>query len=441
MLAASDNDLLTQVGPDTPMGKLMRQFWVPVCLSSELVRDGEPLRIMLLGERLIAFRDTDGKVGVMDHRCPHRCASMYFGRNEQGGVRCVYHGWKFDTEGNCVDMPNVPPEQDFKNRVKARAYKVLERTGLVWAYMGPREQPPAFPNMDCLQIPEAERSVFVHQRDCNWLQSAEGDIDTSHFGFLHIGGLEVDDVDPESMHKWGIAGRAPEYSVKETPWGTMYAAYRAADPGELYYRFAHFLFPFFTFTPNGSFNDLIACTINVPMDDQHTMSYRIAWDKRTMPLQTMKTGEPIPGLAPDSEFLPRTNDWFGRWRLAANRDNDYFIDREQQRTVSFTGIQGIGRQDQAVIESMGAVVDRSFEHLAASDRMIMVTRRRLIQAARALVEQGRAPEAVDDPDVYLGARGGSFLASDQLDWQQAYQQNLELAVRKVGEPERALDAG
>ncbi len=441
MLAASDNDLLTQVGPDKPMGKLMRQFWVPVCLSSELVRDGEPLRVMLLGERLIAFRDTDGKVGVMDHRCPHRCASMYFGRNEEGGVRCVYHGWKFDTEGNCVDMPNVPPEQGFKNRVKAKAYKVLERTGLVWAYMGPREQPPAFPNMDCLQIPEGERSVFVHQRDCNWLQSAEGDIDTSHFGFLHVGGLEVDEVDPESMHKWGIVGRAPEYSVKETPWGTMYAAYRAAEQGELYYRFAHFLFPFFTFTPNGSFNDLIACTINVPMDDEHTMSYRIAWDKRTMPLQTLKTGEPIPGLAADMEFLPRTNDWFGRWRLVANRENDYFIDREQQRTVSFTGIQGIGRQDQAVIESMGAVVDRTFEHLAASDRMIMVTRRRLIQAARALVENGEAPEAVDNPDVYLGARGGSFIASDKLDWQQAYEQNLELAVRKAGEPERALDAG
>jgi len=438
MLAASDNDLLTQVGPDKPMGKLMREFWVPVCLSSELIRDGEPLRIMLLGERLIAFRDTDGKVGVMDHRCPHRCASMYFGRNEEGGVRCVYHGWKFDTEGNCVDMPNVPPEQDFKSRVKAKAYKVIERTGLVWAYMGSRKQPPAFPSMDCLQIPEDERSIFVHQRDCNWLQSAEGDIDTSHFGFLHIGNLDADEVDPESMHKWGIVGRAPEYSVKETPWGTMYAAYRAADPGELYYRFAHFLFPFFTFTPNGSFSDLIACTINVPMDDEHTMSYRIVWDKRTMPLQTLKTGESIPGLASENEFLPRTNDWFGRWRLAANRENDYFIDREQQRTVSFTGIQGIGRQDQAVIESMGAVVDRSFEHLAASDRMIMVTRRRLIQAARAFVEKGEVPEAVDNPHLYRGARGGSFIASDKLDWTQAYEQQLEQAVRKFEEPGQEL---
>jgi phthalate 4,5-dioxygenase oxygenase subunit len=437
MLAVSDNDLLTQVGPDTPMGKLMRQFWVPVCLSSELVRDGEPLRIMLLCERLIAFRDTEGKAGVMDHRCPHRGASLYFGRNEEGGLRCVYHGWKFDAEGNCMDMPNVPPEQDFKSRVKAKAYRVLERSGLVWAYMGPNEQPPAFPNMDALQIPESERSIFAHQRDCNWLQSAEGDIDTSHFGFLHIGSLEVDDVDPESMHKWGIVGRAPEYSVKETPWGTMYAAHRAADEGELYYRFAHFLFPFFTFTPNGNFNDLIACTINVPMDDEHTMSYRLAWNKRTLPLQTLKTGEPIPGLATDGEFLPRTNDWFGRWRLAANRENDYFIDRDQQRTVSFTGIQGIGRQDQAVIESMGPVVDRTIEHLAASDRMIMVTRRRLIQAARALVERGQVPEAVTDPDVYRGARGGSFIASDQSDWIEAYEQNLKQAVRQIGEPQQS----
>jgi hypothetical protein len=236
-------------------------------------------------------------------------------------------------------------------------------------------------------------------------------------------------------------GRAPEYSVKETPWGTMYAAYRAADPGQLYYRFAHFLFPFITFTPNGSFDDLIACTINVPMDDAHTMSYRVAWNKRTLPLQSLKNGEPIPGLATEGEFLPRTNDWFGRWRLAANRENDYFIDRDAQRTISFTGIQGIGRQDQAVIESMGAVVDRTFEHLAASDRMIMVTRRRLIQAAKALDAKNEVPEAVDNPDVYRGARGGSFIASDRLDWLGAYEEELEKAVRMPAQSHATVEAG
>lgn len=174
------------------------------------------------------------------------------------------------------------------------------------------------------------------------------------------------------------------------------------------------------------------------MDDDHTMSYRVAWNKRTMPLRNLKTGDPIPGLATEGEFLPRTNDWFGRWRLAANRGNDYFIDREQQRTISFTGIQGIGRQDQAVIESMGPVVDRSFEHLAASDRMIMVTRRSLLQAAKALEAGGSAPGAVDNPDVYRGARGGSFIASDELDWLGAYEQKLDQAIRMAGEPEAEL---
>ena len=136
MLTAANNEMLTRVGPGTPMGNLMREYWIPACLSSELKADGEPMRLMLLGEQLIAFRDTDGRVGIMEHRCPHRCASLFFGRNEEGGLRCVYHGWKFDVEGNCLDMPNVPPAQDFKDRIKAKAYKVVERAGFVWTYMG-----------------------------------------------------------------------------------------------------------------------------------------------------------------------------------------------------------------------------------------------------------------------------------------------------------------
>ena len=136
MLTAANNEMLTRVGPGTPMGNLMREYWIPACLSSELKADGEPLRLMLLGEQLIAFRDTEGRIGVMEHRCPHRCASLFFGRNEEGGLRCVYHGWKFDVEGNCLDMPNVPPAQDFKDRIKAKAYRVVERAGIVWTYMG-----------------------------------------------------------------------------------------------------------------------------------------------------------------------------------------------------------------------------------------------------------------------------------------------------------------
>ena len=186
MTTAIEGTELTRVGPETVMGQLMRQYWIPAVLSSELARDGAPLRLMLLGEKLIAFRDSAGRVGVMDHRCPHRCASLFLGRNEEGGIRCIYHGWKYDIAGNCVDMPSMPPHQDFKHKVKAKAYRAVERAGLVWVYMGSRAEP-RLPALEILDVPDDEISVTFIQRDCNYLQALEGEIDTSHFGFLHGG--------------------------------------------------------------------------------------------------------------------------------------------------------------------------------------------------------------------------------------------------------------
>jgi phenylpropionate dioxygenase-like ring-hydroxylating dioxygenase large terminal subunit len=432
MLTAASNEMLCRTGPGTPMGNLMREYWIPACLSSELKADGEPMRLLLLSEQLIAFRDTDGRVGIMEHRCPHRCASLFFGRNEEGGLRCVYHGWKFDVEGNCLDMPNVPPSQDFRHRVKAKAYKVVERGGFVWTYMGKRAEPPPLPSFDILLLPEEERLTRVHQRECNWFQSLEGDIDTSHFGFLHIGALKVEDVDPKSIHRWSVGDRAPDYKATETDWGTMYAAYRPAEPGDYYYRFAHYMLPFFTLTPNGSFEDQVACTMNVPMDDTHTMVYNLSWKKKTRPLETTKTGEWIAGLAPDAKYLPNTSDWYGRNRLVARKENDYFIDREMQKHVNYTGIQGIGRQDQAAVECMGDLVDRSLEHLAPSDRMIAITRKRALEAVQAHMKDGTVPATVDNPDLYRGARGGAFVASTKIDWLAAYAEKLQTAKSPLG---------
>ena len=433
MLTAANNEMLCRVGPGTPMGNLMREYWVPACLSSELKADGEPMRLLLLGEQLIAFRDTDGRVGIMEHRCPHRCASLFFGRNEEGGLRCVYHGWKFDVEGNCTDMPNVPPAQDFKQRIKAKAYKVVERGGFIWTYMGTRQSaPPPLPSLEILWLPDEDRFTRVHQRECNWFQSLEGDIDTSHFGFLHIGGLKMDDVASDTIHKWGVGDRAPDYKATETEWGTMYAAYRPAEPGQLYYRFAHFMFPFITLTPNGSFEDQVACTLNVPMDDTHTMTYNLAWKQKTRPLETLKNGDWIPGLKSDVEYLPNTNDWYGRHRLVARRENDYFIDRDMQKNDNFSGIQGIGRQDQAMIECMGEIVDRSLEHLAPSDRMIALTRKRVLAAAQEFRDTGKLPATVDNPDIYRGARGGAFVTSEKIDWLDAYAEKLKTARSPLG---------
>ena len=226
--------------------------------------------------------------------------------------------------------------------------------------------------------------------------------------------------------------RAPDYKSTETEWGTMYAAYRPADPGQLYYRFAHFMFPFITLTPNGYFEDQLACTLNVPMDDTHTMTYNLGWKKKTRPLETLKNGDWIPGLQPQVEYLPNTTDWFGRHRLAARRENDYFIDRDMQKNVNYSGIQGIGRQDQAMIECMGEIVDRSLEHLAPSDRMIAITRKRLLEAAQALMKDKTVPASVDNPDVYRGARGGAFVAPTSLDWIDAYAEKLKTAKSPLG---------
>jgi phthalate 4,5-dioxygenase oxygenase subunit len=428
MTSQSENDLLTKVGPGTPMGSLMRQYWLPACLSSELTAGRDPLRLMLLGERLIAFRDTSGRIGVLDHRCPHRCASLFFGRNEEGGIRCVYHGWKFDAAGNCVDMPSIPVTQDFRNKVKAKAYQVAERGGLVYVYMGEREVAPPLPALEALLCPLDETELNCKQRECNWLQALEGDIDTSHFSFLHTGKVEPEHIDPNHLERFQVIDRAPDYHVRTTDWGTMYAAYRPAEPGFTYYRFAHFAMPFWTLFPNGPLGDNIIAQAWVPMDDTHTMSYYFSWKRRTPALGLLRTGDPIPYLDRATATLPNTTDWFGRWRPAANQSNDYLVDREAQRTFSYSGIAEVFTQDSAVTESMGAISDRTLEHLAPSDRMIAVTRRRLLDAARALRDRGTVPPLVDDPQVSSVARSGDLIAPAVLSWLDAYEQTLAHAV-------------
>jgi phthalate 4,5-dioxygenase oxygenase subunit len=428
MTSLSENELLTGVGPGTAMGNLMRQYWLPACLASELKADGDPMRLMLLGERLIAFRDTDGQVGILDHRCPHRCASLFFGRNEEGGLRCVYHGWKFDTAGNCLDMPNLPAEQDFRHKVKAKAYKVAERAGVVFVYMGEREVAPPLPALEAMLCPPDEIELSCRQRECNWLQALEGDIDTSHFSFLHIGKVEPEQIDPNHMELFHLVDRGPEYHVNSTDWGTMYSAYRPAQPGYVYHRYAHFVLPFWTLFPNGPLADNIIAQAWVPMDDTHTMSFFFGWKRKTPSLGELKTGEPIPFLERSTPTLPNTPDWFGRWRPVANQDNDYLIDREAQRTVSYSGIAGVFPQDSAMVESMGAVTDRTLEHLAPSDRMIIVTRRRLLDVARALRDNGTVPPLVDDPGIGIGVRSGELIAPAGESWLTAYEKAMSQAV-------------
>jgi phthalate 4,5-dioxygenase len=429
MLSREDNELLCKVGPGTPTGALLRQYWIPALMSSELPeRDGAPVRVRLLGENLIAFRVTSGKIGLIQNHCPHRGASLFFGRNEEEGLRCVYHGWKYSCEGHCVDMPNEPEESNFKSKIHATAYPCVERNDIIWTYMGPRQTPPPLPDIEPNMLPQGEYQVQKVLRECNWFQGLEGDIDTSHLGFLHLGAVKPEQTKPGTFDYYNVTDRAPKYEVVDTEFGTSYGAYRPAEADTYYWRIAHFLFPFFTMIPTGILGMQVLVRAWVPVDDNHIMFWSIAAPRSRVgngaaggAAGLSAGGRPVAAAgsrAGGFEFLPDSSDWTGKFRLTQNKDNDYLIDRDAQRTTSYTGIAGIHQQDQAVTESMGPIYDRTQEHLGSSDAMVIRTRRRVINAARALSDNATTPPGVDDPAVYRYRSGGVILPRD-ADWLEA----------------------
>jgi nitrite reductase/ring-hydroxylating ferredoxin subunit len=442
-----DNELLTRVGPGTPMGDLMRQYWVPALVSTELPeRDGPPVRLKLLGEELIAFRDTTGRVGLLGDHCPHRGASLFYGRNEEEGLRCVYHGWKYDVTGQCIDMPSEPPESNFKSRVRATGYPCRERGGVIWTYMGPRTAPPPLPDIEPNMLPEGEYTVGLTSRHCNWLQGLEGDIDTSHLQILHQGAQRAENAKPGTFNYYGLADRHPTYQVADTPGGVMYGAIRPAGEGRKYWRIAQFLFPFYALIPTGLLGHQIMVRAWVPLDDEHMMFFNMSKRHNRIGSSGARdaTGRAV---APDGRtgagglrFHPNTSDWLGRFCLIQDRDNDYLVDRDKQRRMeSFTGIEGIPVQDAAATESMGPIADRTTEHLGSSDQMIVRTRLRLLRAARELRDKGITPPGVDEPEVY-GVRSGGVFLPDGVDWieatehlRQAFVEHPDLDLTMVGD--------
>jgi phthalate 4,5-dioxygenase oxygenase subunit len=431
MNQTKDGEELTRVSAGSVMGNFMRQYWIPAAKSSALTADGTPMRLMLLGEKLVAFRDTAGRVGVMDHNCPHRNTSLVLGRNEEGGLRCIYHGWKFDVNGNCIDMPSVPVSQDFKEKVKARAYPAVDRNGILWVYMGERKEAPPLPMVEATLLGVGEVDISFMMRSCNWMQSLEGDIDTSHFGFLHVGHLDPADVPRGHPLEHTASERAPEYHVKDMPWGTTYGAYRTVAPQTTYWRFANYMFPFWTQTPQGEFPHNIQARAWVPLDDHHTMM--IFWRRRSPLLGNtgapLKNGKPLGGARPQPEFVPVDTGWLGRSKVLADESNDWTMDREAQRTSRiYSGIDHIGLQDQAVTESMGPITNHATEHLGPGDLMIARTRRRALQAARAFAGS-TPPPGVDQPEVMMGARSGYFEMHESVEWQQAYRDKMGIADR------------
>ena len=453
MLSLEDNEVLCRVGPGTPMGDLMRQYWLPAVRADELpAPDCPPVRIKLLGEELIAFRTTSGAVGLIQNACPHRGASLFFGRNEEEGLRCVYHGWKFDVTGACVDMPSEPAESNFRTKVRARAYPCIERNGIIWAYMGPRERDnlPPLPDIEANLLNRDPLKINVLMRACNWMQGIEGELDTVHAAFLHFGSAKLEDQAPGSFNFYHIKQRDGRFVVRDTDFGASYGCYRPAEDDTYYWRIAHVLFPFYAVPPQGALESKVQMNAYVPMDDEHTLQWEIFVNVeeavRRGSFGTEMAGstareeqartENQANRRPGSVYLPQSSGWYGRFRLDQDLSNDYMVDREAQRTgKSFSGIPGVRQQDMAVTETMGPIYNRTNEHLGTTDSMIIRARRKWIATARALEEQGILPPGVDAPALYR-QRSGEVLLPRSVDW---WAGTAELRERFQGDDEKIAD--
>jgi len=427
MLRTEDNELLTRVGAGSPMGELLRQYWLPFMQSSELPEaDCPPVRVRLLGEELVAFRDTSGQVGLIAANCPHRGASLFFGRNEECGLRCVYHGWKFDTTGACVDMPNEPPESNFKHKIKATAYPCQELNGIVWTYMGPRKEPPGVPQIEWTMVPESHRRLTPFVRECNWMQALEGDLDSAHSSFLHsvVNRDLVWDPGTEMKH----IDRAPRFYVCDTEYGIKIGVRRTVEE-QYYWRITQYLMPIFTmFPPTGPQAEMVPGHVWIPMDDHTTTVWAVYWHPlkpvAEVAGQRQRSSDRAAAFDGPEEYLPATSAPGGAWRWRANKTNDYLLDYEAQKTRRFSGIPTIPLQDQAMTESMGLIMNRTREHLGSTDTAIIRARRRLIEAATTLRDRGAVPLGVDAPEVFR-VRSASGLLSKEAAWLEATSDWLE----------------
>ena len=392
MLSREENEQLTQTDPGTPMGTYMRRFWIPVMLADELGQpDGEPVRVRLLGEDLIAFRDTEGRIGLVDRYCPHRRANLFFGRNEHCGIRCVYHGWKFDVDGNCVDLPSEPPESRFREKVRLTAYPTALKGGVLWTYMGPADKRGEVPDFAWMDLPESHiyRSRWTQQ--CNFAQAVEGEIDSAHVSFLHSL------VDANDENKAALTGRyfsgdtAPKWKVIERDHGMTLGARRTVEDGRFYWRMNQWYHPFYTMiapVPGGprSFR------MWVPIDDENISVICVSFHTEK-PVSAAEIDNWEHGRSSHADRIP------GTLVPKRNRSNDYLIDREDQRLRTYSGIEGIRAQDMAMTEGAERIVDRSKEHLATSDTAVIKMRRLLIDGAKAL-QKGREPVAAQGGAIY-----------------------------------------
>ena len=420
MLTVVNNERLTRVGPGTPMGNLLRRYWQPTLLSSELQEpDGPPVRVRLLGEDLIAFRDTKGKVGLIDAYCSHRRAPMFYGRNEDCGLRCVYHGWKFDTDGNCTDIPAVPGNTAILAKAKLVAYSVVEKAGVIWSYMGPPEFEPPPPDYEWMRAPETHRFVSKNYQASNYLQALEGGLDTSHSTFLHNNVLgnnnTVRNADP-----------TPSIEVFPTDYGYQYVSVRNIGERRRYVRVYNYILPFQQMRGDAADDSGARSKVPkidghfwVPIDDEQTMvwSWMYGVDEGAEITEDFARRDEKRAGRGEDDYIP------GTFKLKKNLSNDHMIDRQLQKTTSFTGITGVGTQDMAVQEGMERIVDRSKELLIWTDKAIMAMRKMLLENTYR-VERGETPGGVL-PDTHSQLRAYDAVIGADEDWREAFKELLK----------------
>lgn len=417
MLTPEENELLCRVEGEAPMGEIMRRHWLPACLSEEIEEpDGDPVRVRLLGEDLVAFRDTDGRVGVLDEMCPHRRASLVLGRNEECGLRCLYHGWKMDVDGNVLEMSSEPPESRMTEKVKHKAYPTHEAAGFVWVYMGPPDEQPEFTAPVFQPTPDTKVSISKVIIDCNWAQILEGAIDSAHSSSLHstdmvparTTGAEATDT----LWLRPSTDKAPRLQVQKTRFGFRYAAIRRPIKDAKthdYVRTTLFIAPYTVQIPPNNQYDI--AILHVPIDDTHTAFHFIAWgDAATTPdTESWRKflGTQI-GIDVDKSF-----------RKFRTRENNYWQDRRiMQLGTSFTGIKGIPNQDIAMWETMGPIADRTHDRLGASDLAIVEFRRQMLQAAKTMQQGGTAIGAEEPRIPHYKLKSFQGIVTKETDWRE-----------------------
>jgi phenylpropionate dioxygenase-like ring-hydroxylating dioxygenase large terminal subunit len=386
MLTPEDHALLAATGPKTPMGAYLRHFWLPALLSRELPeRDGTPVRVRLLSEDLIAFRNTSGDVGLMREFCAHRGASLYFARYAECAVRCWYHGWKYELDGTCTDMPNEPPTSTFKDKITQQAYPCVERNGVIWTYMGPRASRPPLPDLEWLTVPEDNTYTSKRIQQCHWTQGMEGDLDSSHLGFLHQEaiGRTVEHATYESA-RWMLEDSNPKIELVDTDGGMLIGSRRQADGKSYYWRINQWFAPWYTTIPAFTGDGPLAGHAWIPIDDETTWVFAFSYH----PTRALTEGELVHmrgGSAIHSELIP------GTFAPVHNKSNGYAAGAPDAKQP-WMRIQNFQDQDVAITESMGPLYDRTQEHLGSTDNAIIQSRRRIINGAKALMN-GQAPRA------------------------------------------------